>query len=75
MIKKTLPAILLYLLTLRFSNAQSIGILREKINQALEGRSATVGVAISGIDSKDTLSINGSKCLPMQSVFNYVTSS
>lgn len=62
---------LLLLLTSGFSKAQSIETLRKKINQVLVGKSATVGVAIQGSNPTDTLSVNGNKHLPMQSVFKF----
>ena len=71
MTKKTAIVILLSLFTLRFSQAQSIEILRQKIHQVLKGKSATVGVAIRGVNPADALSINGDKHLPMQSVYKY----
>lgn len=71
MIKNTTLLILFFLLIFGFSRAQSIENLRQKINEVLEDKSATVGVAIKGINPYDTLSINGNKHLPMQSVFKY----
>ena len=43
--------------------------LKRQIEQVIEGKSATVAVSIQGMESKETLSINGSVHLPMQSVF------
>ena len=71
MTKKAALLTLFFLLTFEFSEAQSIQALKEKINQVLKGKSATVGVAIKGDNAADTLSINGNKHLPMQSVFKY----
>lgn len=48
-----------------------MGELRQKINRVIEGKAAIVGVAIKGMHAQDTLSINGNKHLPMQSVFKY----
>lgn len=62
---------LFFSLTFCFSNAQSIESLREKINEILADKSATVGVAIKGQYPQDTLSINGGNHLPMQSVFKF----
>ena len=53
------------------AKAQSIDSLRQRIDQVLADKSATVGVAISAINPNDTISINGDKPLPMQSVFKY----
>lgn len=73
MTKKTTPISILLLFVLAFHQirAQSIDALRQRIGQVLKDKSATVGVAISGIDPRDTISINGNKHLPMQSVFKY----
>ena len=71
MTKKATLLTLFLLLTFGFSKAQSIETLRDKINQVLADKSATVGVAIRGINAKDTISINGDKHLPMHSVFKF----
>lgn len=39
--------------------------------QVIDGKSATVGVAIWGSDPKDKISIHGDKHLPMQSVYKF----
>jgi beta-lactamase class A/beta-lactamase class A VEB len=71
MTKKIIPLILFFLLTSGFSRAQSIDTLRQKINKILEDKSATIGVSIWGINPQDTISINGNRHLPMQSVFKF----
>jgi len=71
MIKRTILLILFLSSIFSFSNAQSIETLRLKINKVLQDKSATVGVAIKGNKPEDTLSINGNKYLPMQSVFKF----
>lgn len=43
--------------------------LREAIHEAVSDKQAVVGVSIIGNDGKDTLSLNGDRPLPMQSVF------
>ena len=63
--------LLIFVLAFVSSKAQSIDALRLKINEVLAGKSATVGLAIKGTKPQDTLSINGDKHLPMQSVFKY----
>ncbi|WP_316823636.1 class A beta-lactamase, subclass A2 [Pedobacter gandavensis] len=45
--------------------------LRQNIETILKNRNAVVGVAISGMDASDTLSIHGSGRFPMQSVFKF----
>jgi len=54
-----------------FSHGKSIEPLKAQINTILETKDATVGVAILAGDSSESLSINGDKHLPMQSVFKY----
>ncbi|WP_028374968.1 class A beta-lactamase, subclass A2 [Leeuwenhoekiella sp. MAR_2009_132] len=51
--------------------AQSIENLRNELKAVIINKSATVGVAIHGMREADTLSINGEKHLPMQSVFKF----
>ena len=71
MTKKTTLLILFFSVVFTFSKAQSIESLRQDVNRVLKDKSATVGVSIKGINPQDTLSINGNKRLPMQSVFKY----
>lgn len=69
MIKKY---IILLVLLLSVTNTYSqIDILRSKVENILKGKRAKVGVAISSLDTKDTLSINGNERLVMQSVFKF----
>ncbi len=51
------------------SPAQSIDSLCQKIRQIISAKNADVGVAIIGNNGKETLSINGDRHFPMQSVF------
>ncbi len=62
---------LILLLSFNFSKGQSINTLKGKINTVLVDKDATVGIAISGVNPNDSLSINGDKKLPLQSVFKY----
>ncbi|MCX6157722.1 MAG: class A beta-lactamase, subclass A2 [Ignavibacteriae bacterium] len=48
-----------------------IDLLRSKIENILSGKRAKVGVAISSLETKDTLSINGNEQFVMQSVFKF----
>jgi len=50
------------------SYAQS---LQEKIEQVINGKKATVGVGIYDFGSRQTLTINGDKHMPMQSVYKF----
>ncbi len=51
--------------------AQSTDSLKQKIQQVLSTKKAIVGIAITGSNGKDTLSINGNMHFPMQSVFKF----
>lgn len=62
------------LLFLIFSSqvySQAIDSLRKQIEQVISEKNAVVGAAISGSEGKDTLSVNGEKHFPMQSVFKF----
>jgi beta-lactamase class A/beta-lactamase class A VEB len=58
-----------------FTNCQSlnkkIDSLRNQIVQIISDKQAIVGVSIIGTNDKDTVSINGDKRFPMQSVFKF----
>ena len=71
MIGKKIALILFFSMALVSSKAQNIDRLRQKINDVLADKSTTVAFAIKGIKPQDTLSLNGNKHLPMQSVFKY----
>ena len=51
--------------------AQSNRVLKQKIEAAVLGKKAIVGVSIAGNDGKDTLSLNGNHRFPLQSVFKF----
>lgn len=51
--------------------AQTTDSLQEKIQRIISSSRAVVGVAISGNNGRDTLSINGARHFPMQSVFKF----
>ena len=67
--KKTL--LLLLLLCFTKAHTQNIDPLKQKIEQIVSSKKAVVGVAINGMNKNDTLSINGHKHFPMQSVFKF----
>jgi beta-lactamase class A len=46
-------------------------LLRTKIEQIISGKQAIVGVSIIGTNGKDTISFNGDKRFPLQSVFKF----
>lgn len=53
------------------TSAQTTYSLKQKIEQIISTKKADVGVSIMGIEDKDTLTINGSRHYPMQSVFKF----
>ena len=44
---------------------------RQKIKQIISSKNAEVGVSILGIEDKDTLTVNGNRDFPLQSVFKF----
>jgi beta-lactamase class A len=62
---------ILFLFTSSFVASQKIGSLRKQIEQLLATKNARVGVSFSGIEKKDTLTINGNSHFPLQSVFKF----
>jgi beta-lactamase class A/beta-lactamase class A VEB len=65
-----LTTLLFLLLTYRVA-AQTNASLRQKIQQIVSTKNAVVGVAIRGENGKDTLSLNGDRHFPLQSVFKF----
>ena len=63
--------VLLFLIITYKTSAQTADSFRQQIEQIVSAKNAVVGVAISGNNGKDTLSINGVKHFPMQSVFKF----
>ena len=61
--------ILLFLLTSCKASNKKIDFLGDEIQQIISDKKAIVGVSVIGDDGKDTISINGDKHFPMQSVF------
>lgn len=51
--------------------AQNLAELRKELNQIISTKNATVGISLKGIETKDTLSINGNMNMPMMSVFKF----
>jgi beta-lactamase class A len=62
---------LLFLFVSAQTSAQTTYSLKQKIEQIISTKKADVGVSIMGIEDKDTLTINGSRHYPMQSVFKF----
>ena len=65
-----ITVLLLTLISFRAS-AQTTDSLRQKIQQIISAKKAIVGVSIVGNNGKDTLSVNGERHYPMQSVFKF----
>ena len=64
-------ATILFLLNACQTTTRSTDSLREQIQKIVSTRNAMVGVSIIGNNGKDTISINGDKHFPMQSVFKF----
>lgn len=62
---------LLLLFATRQTSGQTIDSLRQKIQQIISTKNAEVGISIIGNNRNDTLSINGERHFPMQSVFKF----
>ena len=71
MIKTLHLTTLLFLFISCQTSAQTVDSLRQKIEQIVSTKSAIVGVAIIGNNGKDTLTINGDRHFPLQSVFKF----
>lgn len=70
--KKTVQLSVLFLLSINyFVYPQSSNSLQQKLSQIIEGKKATVGIAVQGYNSDDTVSVNGDKKFPLQSVFKF----
>ena len=61
----------LFLFITTHVSAQTTAVLRQKIQQIVSAKKAVVGVSIMGNDGKDTLSLNGDRHYPLQSVFKF----
>ena len=59
------------ILSLHFQSFAQIDKLRIQIEQITKNKHAKVGVAILGLDSKDTLTVNGGEHFAMQSVYKF----
>lgn len=66
-----LTVLLLLFVTSCKTQYNKTDLLRNKIEQILSDKNAVVGVSIIGNNGKDTLSLNGDKRFPMQSVFKF----
>lgn len=66
-----LTVLILLLGTSCKAQSNKIDLLRNKIEKILSKKNAVVGVSIIGNNGKDTLSLNGERRFPMQSVFKF----
>lgn len=71
MIKKILILFCYILLVHSKGNSQEIESLRKQMVEITNGKQAVVGVAINGMAITDSLSLNGARHFPMQSVFKF----
>ncbi|MBG6129155.1 beta-lactamase class A/beta-lactamase class A VEB [Aquimarina sp. EL_43] len=71
MVKKRPITFLIFLIIFTQGYSQKIETLKQKIEDIINSKNAVVGVAINGMETKDTLSINGQRHFPMQSVFKF----
>lgn len=71
MIKTLHLTTLLFLFISCQTSAQTVNSLRQKIEQIVSTKNAIVGVSIIGDNGKDTLTINGDRHFPLQSVFKF----
>ncbi len=69
--KTRLLAACLFTVFLMDAACSQTGPLREKIETIVKTKRADVGVAIYGLENGDTLTLNGNKHYPMQSVFKF----
>ena len=69
--KKILLTLVILLTFFTQGYSQEIETLKKKIDSIIDTKKAIVGVAINGMKTKDTLSINGQRHFPMQSVFKF----
>lgn len=65
---RTVLALIVITLFCSCSSANKYYALQHKLNRFVEGKDATVGIAVI-IDGKDTVSVNGNRRFPMLSVY------
>jgi len=66
-----LTALLLLIITSCQTSNNKTNLLRNKIEQIVSDKNAFIGVSIIGNNGKDTISLNGDRRFPMQSVFKF----
>jgi len=70
-LKPSYLSILLILLSVHQGTAGSLDSLRSQLGRIAAGKRAVMGIAVSSYDGRDTVSVNGSRWFPMQSVFKF----
>lgn len=65
------PTIIIFLLAAAFTVKAQPTLLKNRLETIIAGYRATVGICMQGPESQDTLSINGSRHFPMQSVYKF----
>ena len=68
---RLIQLIFLLLVTSCKTQSDKTDLLRNKIEQIVSDKNAVVGVSIIGNNGKDTMTLNGEKHFPMQSVFKF----
>jgi beta-lactamase class A len=71
MTKTKLVAIILIAQLFTISIFAQVSTIRKKIEQFVQSKNATIGVAIGGPEDRDTLTVNGAGHYPMQSVYKF----
>jgi beta-lactamase class A len=68
---KQISLVAIFFSLLTYSVFAQTDLLRQKITQIISEKKATVGLLVSGFEKSDTLSINGDRHFPLQSVFKF----
>jgi len=72
MLMKLLSVFVLLFLMISFkTTTEKTDLLKKEIERIVSGKNAVVGVSIIANNGKDTISLNGDKHFPMQSVFKF----
>lgn len=69
MTKNKLVACVLLAQLFTIGSFAQVSILKKKIEQLIQSKNATIGVAIGGPEDRDTVTVNGTGHYPMQSVY------
>lgn len=69
--KPKILSLFLILLSIQHSAAGSLDSLRNQLVRISTGKKAVMGIAVSSFDGRDTVSVNGKRWFPMQSIFKF----